>query len=331
LEDTSGDSFQMSNNNGKWRVRNNTDSRDDLTITGGGKVGIGTSSPAAKLHISSTDPIIRMTDSNGTLDNKNYEMRVVGAAGYEGFHIRSVNDANNVYNTRLAIDSSGRLLIGTSTLPNNAQAYAATLQIASGTGGLFFRKYDTTTNYPMTFRTTSGTQVGNVAVTETTTAYNTSSDYRLKTNVLPMTGATATFMQLKPVNFEWIKSGERVDGFLAHELQEVIPAAATGSKDAMMDEEYEVTPAVYEDVITPSVDAVEATFDADDVELTPAVEAVAESTESVLVTEAVMATRSVPDMQGIDQSKVVPLLVATLQEALAEIETLKTRLTALEV
>ena len=53
LEDTSGDSFQMSNNNGKWRVRNNTDSRDDLTITGGGNVGIGTSFPTEALHISS--------------------------------------------------------------------------------------------------------------------------------------------------------------------------------------------------------------------------------------------------------------------------------------
>ena len=169
----------------------------------------------------------------------------------------------------------------------------------------------------------NNTPVGAITSTGSATVYATSSDYRLKTDVQPMTGATATFKQLKPVNFEWIADGTRVDGFLAHELQEVIPAAATGTKDAMRDEEYEVTAAVYEDVITPAVDAVDATFDADGVELTPAVEAVAESTESVLVTEAVMATRSVPDMQGIDQSKIIPLLTATIQELIARIEALE--------
>jgi hypothetical protein len=76
-------------------------------------------------------------------------------------------------------------------------------------------------------------------------------------------------------------------------LAEVVPEAATGTKDAMRDEEYEVTPA----------------------------------TEAE---EAVKGTRSVPDMQGIDQSKLVPLLTAALQEALAEITALKSRVTALE-
>jgi hypothetical protein len=131
------------------------------------------------------------------------------------------------------------------------------------------------------------------------TAYNTSSDYRLKTDAQPMTGASDRVLALKPVNFEWISSGERVDGFLAHEAQEVVPEAVTGTKDAMRDEEYEVTAAV---------------LDAD----------------GMVVTEAVMGTRSVPDMQGIDQSKLVPLLTAALQEALNKIEAMETRLAALE-
>jgi len=83
-----------------------------------------------------------------------------------------------------------------------------------------------------------------------------------------------------------------VDGFLAHEVQDVVPEAIAGSKDAMKDEEYEVTPAALDD-------------------------------DGNVVTEAVMGTRSVPDYQGIDQSKLVPLLVATIQE-------LEARLTALE-
>jgi len=91
----------------------------------------------------------------------------------------------------------------------------------------------------------------------------------------------------------------------------------------MKDEEYEVTAAVYEDVITPAVEAVDAVVDEDGVVITEAVEAVAETTESVLVTEAVMGSRSVPDYQGIDQAKLVPLLVAALQEAIARIEILE--------
>ena len=133
-----------------------------------------------------------------------------------------------------------------------------------------------------------------------------------------MTGASARVQALNPVNFEWIADGTRVDGFLAHEAQAVVPEAVTGIKDAMRDEEYEVTPAVYEDIVIPAV------LDEEGNELE------SERTEQRLVTEAVMGTRSVPDYQGIDQSKLVPLLTAALQEALTKIDDLETRLTALE-
>jgi hypothetical protein len=96
------------------------------------------------------------------------------------------------------------------------------------------------------------------------------------------------------------QTGSRVDGFLAHEAQEIVPECVTGTKDAMRDEQYEVTAAVLDE-------------DGNEV-----------------VTEAVMGTRSVPDMQGIDQSKLVPLLTAALQEALTEISALKVRVAALE-
>jgi hypothetical protein len=145
----------------------------------------------------------------------------------------------------------------------------------------------------------NGATVGTISVSASSTSYNTSSDYRLKTDVQPMTGASARVQALKPVNFEWIADGTRVDGFLAHEAQEVVPEAVTGAKDAMRDEEYEVTPAVLDD-------------------------------DGNVVTEAVMGTRTVPDYQGIDQSKLVPLLTAALQEALQKIEALEARITALE-
>tara|TARA_R110000803_G_scaffold198256_1_gene261951 strand:+ start:249 stop:527 length:279 start_codon:yes stop_codon:yes gene_type:complete len=90
-----------------------------------------------------------------------------------------------------------------------------------------------------------------------------------------MTGASARVQALNPVNFEWIADNTRVDGFLAHEAQAVVPEAVHGTKDAV---------------------------DAD----------------------------GNPKYQGIDQSKIVPLLTAALQEALTEIADLKARVTALE-
>ena len=170
----------------------------------------------------------------------------------------------------------------------------------------------------MGFLNSSGTVVGSISSNASSTSYVTSSDYRLKTDAQPMAGASARVQALKPVNFEWISTGERVDGFLAHEAQEVVPEAVTGTKDAMRDEEYEITPAVYEDVVIPAV------LDEEGNELE------AERTEQRLVSEAVMGTRSVPEYQGIDQSKLVPLLTAALQEALTEIADLKERVTALE-
>ena len=119
------------------------------------------------------------------------------------------------------------------------------------------------------------TTVGSITVTTSATQYNTSSDYRLKTDVQPMSGATDRLKQLKPVNFAWIADGNRVDGFIAHEAQAVVPEAVSGVKDD-----------------------VDADGDA--------------------------------KMQGIDQAKIVPLLTAALQEAITEIETLKTKVAALE-
>jgi hypothetical protein len=141
--------------------------------------------------------------------------------------------------------------------------------------------------------------VGRISTDGSATSYTTSSDYRLKQDWQLMSGASERVLALKPVNFEWISSGDRVDGFLAHEVQGVVPEAVSGTKDAMMDEEYEITAAV---------------LDAD----------------GMVVTEAVMGTRSVPDYQGIDQSKLVPLLTAALQEALNKIAAMEIRLSALE-
>jgi len=162
-----------------------------------------------------------------------------------------------------------------------------------GTGGQYLHCSTgvTAAAWQIRFVNPNGT-VGNILTSGTSTSYNTSSDYRLKENVVPMTGSIDRLKALKPSRFNFIADADTtVDGFLAHEAGEVVPECASGEKDAMTTEEYEVTPAV---------------MDGDTV-----------------VTEAVMGEREVEDYQGIDQSKLVPLLVSALQEAVARIEQLE--------
>jgi len=173
-----------------------------------------------------------------------------------------------------------------------------------------------------------GTQIGGINISGTTTQYITSSDYRLKENVVDLTGASARVNQLDVKRFNWIAddTNTAVDGFLAHEVATVVPEAINGTKDAMRDEEYEVTPATG-DIYTPATDDVDEVIHSADAEQPETLEDGQQWRET---TAAVMGTRSVPDYQGIDQSKLVPLLTAALQEALTEIASLKTRVEALE-
>ena len=191
----------------------------------------------------------------------------------------------------MRIDSSGRLLHQTTSRLSYPTTSAYSMLGVGGDITLKLGGYGTS-HTMVQFLFNGNNAVGSIVSTQTSTAYNTSSDYRLKTDVQPMTGATDRVKLLKPCNFEWIADGTRVDGFLAHEAQEIVPEAVSGTKDAMRDEEYEVTPAVLDD-------------------------------EGNETTAAVMGTRSVPDMQGIDQSKLVPLLTATIQELIARIEALE--------
>ena len=150
---------------------------------------------------------------------------------------------------RVRIDSSGNLLVGTTSVYGTN-----TLNVLSlGSGGCAFFKgsnasaYDAVsiqgtgagTNYMMAFRTGAsgtGTQVGGITSTASATSYATSSDYRLKDNVTPMTGALATIAKLKPCNYKWIADGSDGQGFIAHEIQAVVPDCVVGEKDAVDDE-----------------------------------------------------------------------------------------------
>jgi hypothetical protein len=80
---------------------------------------------------------------------------------------------------------------------------------------------------------TFASAVGNISITASATAYNTSSDYRLKEQVQPMTGALAKVAALKPCIYKWKVDGSNGEGFIAHELAEIVPDCVTGEKDAV--------------------------------------------------------------------------------------------------
>jgi len=143
-----------------------------------------------------------------------------------------------------------------------AQAASAITIASTASAAHVYTAYD--------FRKADGSSVGNIAVGTSSTAYNTSSDYRLKENVDYTWDATTRLKQLKPARFNFIsdETNNLVDGFIAHEVSSVVPEAISGTKDEV---------------------------DADDN----------------------------PKYQGIDQSKLIPLLVKTIQE-------LEARITALE-
>ena len=77
----------------------------------------------------------------------------------------------------------------------------------------------------------SSSTVGSISITTTATAYNTSSDYRLKNTIAPMTGALAKVALLKPCTYKWNADGSGGEGFIAHELAEICPHAVVGGKD----------------------------------------------------------------------------------------------------
>ena len=149
----------------------------------------------------------------------------------------------------------------------------------------------------------SGSYVGGILFDNSSTTYATSSDYRLKENVVTDWDATTRLKQLKPSRFNFKADTDRtVDGFIAHEVSSIVPEAITGEKDAM---------------------AVETRYTEDDLETQGD-----NPTKSVGDVKTYSSTKINP--QAIDQSKIVPLLTKALQEQQATIEALTARIVTLE-
>ena len=287
----------------------NTGGSERMRIDSSGNVGIGVSSiltpsgsrKAVVISNGTNGGAIHFNNLGAEADNprifgKNsgttdLSMAAGGSSGVLTFHTGGGNE-------RMRISSNGAVGINSTatTLPLGAARfivqgghtteYFGIDQYGVGT----YRKVGTGTQYAVEFRNDNGV-IGRISVDGSTTTYATSSDYRLKENVSYDFDATTRLKQLKPARFNFIADADTtVDGFLAHEVSSVIPEAISGTKDA-----------------------VQVWQEGD------------ELPEGVSVGDNKLDENgnTIPEYQGIDQSKLVPLLVKTIQELEARITTLE--------
>ena len=220
-----------------------------LSADTSGNVGIGTTTPSSYgnglVVYNSGTGVVRAYGS--TVGTYMYASSggSVGAVGTETNHAFTFN-TNNA--ERMRLDTSGNLLIGKTTTDNATNGISwgggvGTVVYAGGAGdGPQVQIVNTTAaaTVPNGFRWlsfrigSSATEIGKIEKTSSTTvAYVTSSDYRLKENVIPLTGALQRIANLRPVQWDWKGQADGGEGFIAHELAEFCPQAVTGKKDAM--------------------------------------------------------------------------------------------------
>jgi hypothetical protein len=234
------------------------------------RVGIGTASPANSLHVTASisgDDLVYLNNINPTASDV---LRLNTAGDGSGTNILDVQSDGT---TRFLVIGDGNVLVGktaTSTATEGVVLGAAVELTSFNRAGAAVIRVRRETNAGDALEFYNGTtKSGSISVNGSSTAYNTSSDYRLKENVTDITDATTRLKQLNPVRFNFIDDADiTVDGFLAHEVQSVVPEAINGTHNEVDD-------------------------------------------------------NGNPVYQGIDQSKLVPLLVKTIQELEARIVTLE--------
>ena len=213
------------------------------------------------LHADSTvtDQYGLFVSANLTGATKNYGVYSQIPVGTDRWNVYAIGTAGNYFAGSVAVGSlSFSATGGVQMIPNNSEGALSAIWNRASTAA---------SSIVLQFRN-GGSEVGRISHTNTATAYVTSSDYRLKENPTPVTGALDTVAALNPVDFAWKSDGSAGRGFIAHELQAVVPEAVTGEKDA--------------------VDA-----------------------------------EGNPEYQGVDASKLVPLLVAAVQELTAKVAALE--------
>ncbi len=248
---TSGTALNMAGDtSGELQIATNG-STTAITINTAQNVGIGTDSPLAKLNVvgsfGSLNRALLVTPSSesAAIDalrtiaiqrvSNDSQLAIGYATTPDAWVISSSYGSTGTYQPlafatsdteRMRIDSSGNVLVGTATVGGKLTVFAA-----SGVGARI-RVQDLG---PTVMQFRNSQDLGGTITIQSGggTSYNTTSDYRLKEDILPMIGALDKVSQLKPVTYKWKIGGSDGQGFIAHELQEVVPDCVTGEKDAV--------------------------------------------------------------------------------------------------
>jgi len=260
------------------QVKIKTANTNHVVIDSAGNMGLGTTSVdnigaanrVLEINGAGLSPWIHFTNNtSGTGVN---DGTLIGTEGVDTYILNRESGTTRFHtaNTeRMRIDSSGNVLFGGTTAVPSGSVGGSAFEPAGDNRMILSLGCTTTSNRNVATFRNSNNLVGTINVSGSSTGFNTSSDYRLKENVVTDWDATTRLKQLKPSRFNFKTDKDTtVDGFLAHEVSSIVPEAITGEKDAV---------------------------DAD----------------------------GNPEYQGIDQSKLVALLVKTIQE-------LEARITALE-
>ena len=237
-----------------------------------------------------------------------YGQNLISASGYPlQFY------ANNSYAGRITTYGEWRFQVGTNSDNNVSTDYVHAMggsSLDSVTSNLARFVLQERVGVWMSFKNGSGTHYGSIYLSNSNVVYGGTSDYRYKENVAPLTGAITTLKLLKPITYTWneLSKFDNTDthrGFLAHEVQEVEPDAVSGTKDGM----------------TISGNCVDASGETTQINVPETHKKEGETWTK---------TTEVIDIQQLDERKLVPILTAALQEAVTKIETLETKVAALE-
>jgi len=311
LEVTGGAIFNEASADVDFRIESNGNANMFIVNGGSDLVGIASDPDLGKaLHIKIADAgsvtpntdadefIIEnsasagMTILTGTSTTGAINFADSGNANAGVFRYDHANDSMDFFtggSERMNINSSGNLLVNTTSTVFGGNM----LQVVGGADAeVVAVKVTTNGKKGIQFANASSTDVGNIVVAASSTAYNTSSDYRLKENVNYNFDATTRLKQLKPARFNWIADDTNtlIDGFLAHEVSSIVPEAVTGTKDEL--EIYK-----YYDEIPAEKSLGDNKIDKDG--------------------------NTIAKHQSIDNSKLIPLLVKTIQELETRVKTLE--------
>jgi hypothetical protein len=247
LPTVSGGSFIVSNSSGNVTIGTSlTSGRLNVASTSGSS--FGTNANTLNL-VSTATAAVGVGPAISFQGNTGNSTDVYGFGGIAGFK-ESASAGNYAgalafytqnsggsatYNEQMRIDSSGNVMINTTSVVNFSRF--SVQEDLTSFNGIGIKNTGTTyggsTDF-IVFMNNVDAAAGRISQTAVTTvAYTTSSDYRLKENIVPMTGALDKVAALKPVTYTWKQDGSNGQGFIAHELQAVVPDCVTGEKDAV--------------------------------------------------------------------------------------------------